>query len=154
MPICGCWSRPKPGGVVCHVGIYRRDVKWNGRKVWVGGIGGVLTREDCRRHGYASIALNAAIQTLKHEGAADFAMLFCEPHNEAFYEARGWHPFEGEVYAEQPEGRIRFEAMAPYVFDITREPRDGVSSTYAACPGDPCTAGGWRAFSQLIICQP
>ena len=37
----------------------------------------------------------------------------------AFYQARGWHPFKGEVYAEQPEGRIRFEAMAPYVFDFT-----------------------------------
>ena len=48
-----------------------------------------------------------------HE-AVRFAMLFCEPHNEAFYQARGWHAFKGEVYAEQPEGRIRFEAMAPY----------------------------------------
>ena len=32
-------------------------------------------------------------------------MLFCEPHNEAFYQARGWHPFQGEVYAEQPGGK-------------------------------------------------
>ena len=56
----------------------------------------------------------------------EFALLFCEPHNFAFYEARGWQPFTGEVYAEQPEGRIRFEAMAPFVFDISRAPRDGV----------------------------
>jgi hypothetical protein len=53
-------------------------------------------------------------------------MLFCEPHNEAFYQARGWYAFSGEVYAEQPGGRIRFEAMAPYVFDFTRKPRDGI----------------------------
>src|SRR5260370_33361002 len=67
------------GGVICHVGIYLREVKWNGRKLRAGGIGGVLTREDSRRRGYASIALNAAIQTLKDEGATDFALLFCEP---------------------------------------------------------------------------
>ena len=36
--------------------------------------------QDSARHGYASIALNAAIQTLKDEGATDFALLFCEPH--------------------------------------------------------------------------
>ena len=46
MPICGCWLRLKTEGVVCHVGIYRREVTWNGRKFRAGGIGGVLTRED------------------------------------------------------------------------------------------------------------
>ena len=112
--------------VLCHVGIYRREVTWNGRKLRAGGIGGVLTREDSRRHGYASIALNAAIQTLKDEGATDFALLFCEPHNAPFYMGRGWKPFEGEIYAEQPEGRVRFEAIAPYVYHIKRMPPRGV----------------------------
>jgi aminoglycoside 2'-N-acetyltransferase I len=112
--------------VLCHVGIYRREVTWNGRKLRAGGIGGVITREDSRRHGYASIALNAAIQTLKDEGATDFALLFCEPHNVPFYMGRGWKPFEGEIYAEQPEGRVRFEAIAPYVYHIKRMPPRGV----------------------------
>ena len=75
--------------------------------------------------GYASVALGAAIQTMRDHEAFKFALLFCEPHNFAFYQARGWHKFTGEVYAEQPEGRIRFEAMAPFVFDFTRAPRDG-----------------------------
>ncbi len=70
-------------GVVCHVGIYRREVRWN-------------------------------------------ALLFCEPHNAPFYVGRGWKPFEGEIYAEQPAGRIRFDAIAPYVHDIRRAPRQGV----------------------------
>ena len=48
------------GGLGCHVGIFFRTVTWNGRKVHIGGIGGVSTRADCRRRGYASIALNAA----------------------------------------------------------------------------------------------
>ncbi|CAN7493148.1 GNAT family N-acetyltransferase [Bradyrhizobium sp. LjRoot220] len=115
----------KPG-LACHVGIYFRTVTWNGRKVDIGGIGGVGTREDCRGQGLASVALGAAVQTMRDHEAIKFALLFCEPHNYAFYQARGWHPFTGEIHAEQPEGRIRFEAMAPFVFDFTRAPRDGI----------------------------
>jgi aminoglycoside 2'-N-acetyltransferase I len=113
------------GGLACHVGIYFRTVSWNGRKLNIGGIGGVSTREDCRRQGYASIALNAAVQTLRDHEAIQFALLFCEPHNFAFYQSRGWHPFAGEIHAEQPGGKVRFVAMAPFVFDFTRAPRDG-----------------------------
>ncbi|MBR1209224.1 GNAT family N-acetyltransferase [Bradyrhizobium sp. JYMT SZCCT0180] len=116
---------PKPG-LACHVGIFFRTATWNGRKVDIGGIGGVATREDFRGRGLAGLALGAAVQTMRDHEAIKFALLFCEPHNFAFYEARGWHKFTGEVYAEQPEGRIRFEAMAPFVFDFTRAPRDGV----------------------------
>ena len=63
---------------------------------------------------------------MRHHEAVQFGLLFCEPHNFAFYQSRGWHPFTGEVYAEQPEGRVRFEAMAPFVFDFSRKPRQGV----------------------------
>ena len=87
---------------------------------------GVVTREDKRRRGYASIALNAAIQTLKDEGATDFALLFCEPHNAPFYVGRGWKPFDGEIYCNQPEGRIRFQATAPYVYKLKRAPLGGM----------------------------
>jgi len=112
-------------GLACHVGIYFRDVTWNGRNVHIGGIGGVMTREDCRSRGYASIALNAAVQTLRDHDAVQFALLFCEPHHFGFYQARGWQRFSGEILAEQPEGNIRFDAMAPFVFEIRRAPRQG-----------------------------
>jgi aminoglycoside 2'-N-acetyltransferase I len=112
-------------GLACHVGIYFRTVTWNRRKFQAGGIGGVSTRADCRRRGYAGIALGAAVQTMRDHAATEFALLFCEPHNFAFFQSRGWHPFAGEIYAEQPEGRIRFEAMAPFIFDFRRAPRDG-----------------------------
>jgi aminoglycoside 2'-N-acetyltransferase I len=114
------------GEALCHVGIHRRDISWNGRKVPAAGIGGVLTRADARGRGYASVALDAATQTLKHEGSAAFALLFCEPYNAPFYTARGWKPFDGEIYAEQPQGRIRFEAMDPYTYDLRgRAPQNG-----------------------------
>jgi predicted acetyltransferase len=112
-------------GLACHVGIYFRTITWNGRKIHVGGIGGVATREDCRGRGYATLALEAAVHTMRANEAVRFAMLFCEPHNFAFYQARNWHPFAGEVYAEQPGGRVRFDVMAPFVLDIARAPRQG-----------------------------
>jgi aminoglycoside 2'-N-acetyltransferase I len=113
-------------GLVCHVGIHRRQATWNGRAVRIGGIGGVLTHLAFRRRGLASVALNAAIQTLKDERATDFALLFCEPHNEAFYHGRGWKAFSGEIFAEQPSGRIRFEVLTPLVFYLKRAPHEGV----------------------------
>jgi aminoglycoside 2'-N-acetyltransferase I len=109
------------GDVVCHVGLYRRVITWNGQKINVAGIGGVLTRADVRNRGLATIALNAAIQTLRAEDSVNFAILFCAPDRAPFYMARRFKPFEGDVYIEQPDkGRVRFDAIAPYVHDLKR----------------------------------
>ena len=113
------------GGLACHVGIYFRTIIWNGNRIHVGGIGGVMTREDCRGRGYATLALDAALETMRANEAARFAVLFCEPHNFAFYQARDWHAFAGEVFCEQPSGRIRFDLMTAFVHDIRRAPRQG-----------------------------
>src|SRR4030088_2032756 len=97
------------GGLACHVGIYFRNVTWNGRKFDIGGIGGVSAREDRRGPGYARVPPPPPIQTMRDHEAIQFALLFCEPHNFAFYQARGWHPFTGEIFCEQPGGRIKFD---------------------------------------------
>ena len=81
-----------------------------------GGGPGMVLRAD---------VLAAAIDTMRANEAVRFALLFCEQHNFAFYRARGWEPFEGEIWCEQPDGRIRFDLMAPFVFDIKRAPRQG-----------------------------
>ncbi|MDB5624417.1 MAG: acetyltransferase [Tardiphaga sp.] len=114
-----------PDDVVCHVGLFFRTVLWKGRKHAIAGIGGVATHPDHRRSGYASIGLDAAVRTIRDREAIDFALLFCEPHNFAFYEARGWHRFDGVIMAEQAGARIRFEVMTPYVFDVKNAPREG-----------------------------
>jgi aminoglycoside 2'-N-acetyltransferase I len=110
---------------ICHVGLYRREGIWKGRKTRIGGIGGVTTHPDFRRQGFASVALNAAVQTLKDERATDFALLFCEPHNVDFYTSRHWKPFTGEVFAQQHGDRVRFDAMLPFVFYLKRAPHEG-----------------------------
>ena len=92
----------------------------------VGGIGGVLTRPDAGAADMPALRSMRPIQTLKDEGSTAFALLFCEPHNAPFYVGRGWKPFDGEIYAEQPAGRVRFEAIAPYVYRIRHAPQQGV----------------------------
>ena len=116
---------PTPG-LACHVGVYLRTGTWDGRKVQIGGIGGVATREDCRGRGYATLGLNAAVRTLRDHEAVRFAMLFCEPHNFPFYSRLGWRQFMGDVFVEQPHGRVQFEVMAPFVLDLRLRPRTGV----------------------------
>jgi aminoglycoside 2'-N-acetyltransferase I len=114
-----------PHELVCHVGLFVRDVLWNDKPATIGGIGGVGTHPMRRKSGGATAGMKTAVECFAREGK-DFALLFCEPHNFAFYRNLGWHQFTGDVFAEQPQGRIRFEAMTPFVYDLKLAPRDGM----------------------------
>ena len=113
------------GELVCHVGCYLRSAKLDDSDVTVGGIGGVITRQDARRCGYASAAIGTALAAMRGNGGADFALLVCEPHNFAFYRGLGWRQFAGALFCEQPSGRVRFDAMTPFVFDLRLAPQGG-----------------------------
>jgi aminoglycoside 2'-N-acetyltransferase I len=113
------------GVLACHIGIYWREVMWNGRKARVGGIGDVMTHPDYRGRGLATLGLNAAIHTFKDERATEFALLFCDADMAPFYAARNWKPFEGEVFAEQSGERSRLILMQPYVHYLKRAPHQG-----------------------------
>ncbi len=152
MPDLRVLVQSEADGLVCHVGIFRRDVTWNGRIMRAGGIGGVATRDDRRGRGYASIALDAAIQTLKDEGSIDFALLFCEPHLAPFYASP-------RLAAVRGRGLLRTAGAGPR----SRSPRSRPTSsrsgrrrckgTIDLCglPGDPCVRRGWRGASAAII---
>ncbi len=117
---------PQPG-LACHVGIYFRTATWDGRKV------------ADRRHRRRVDARGLPGARLCHPGAERRDPDACATTRRcglpccsasrtmtpSIRRAAGIR-FKGEVYAEQPEGRIRFEAMAPYIFDFTRKPRDGI----------------------------
>lgn len=102
---------------VCHAGLYFRDAEDGDRGVLICGIGGVMTLERARRRGCASSALKAAAAVMK-ERDCDFGLLFCEPHNVPFYEGLGWRVFDGDVFCEQPAGRIKFDIMHTMVLPL------------------------------------
>jgi hypothetical protein len=112
--------------IICHLAIVLRDATWDGRAVKIGGIGGVATREDSRGQGVASTAMRRARHELQETYKADFGLLFCEPRHASLYVTLGWHPFKGDVFVIQPQGRVRFGATDPYVFDLRIAPRAGV----------------------------
>jgi aminoglycoside 2'-N-acetyltransferase I len=113
-----------PHDLICHVGLFTRQARWNDRDVTIAGIGGVVTHPDRRKSGAATAAMQTAMQCYARDGK-DFAVLFCEPCHHAFYRNLGWHQFEGAVFAEQPKGRIRFDLMTAFVHDLTLAPRSG-----------------------------
>lgn len=57
------WS--DAGELVCHVGVYARQAKWGDDTIRIGGIGGVITRQDSRKQGYASAAMGVAVAELR-----------------------------------------------------------------------------------------
>ena len=108
--------------IVCHVGLYLRNAKDGDREVRIGGIGGVMTLPDAQGKGCASAAMRQAEKLMK-EADCDFGLLFCEPHNVSFYERLGWHVFDGDVFCEQPEGRVKFDMMHAMVLPVCGTPQ-------------------------------
>jgi aminoglycoside 2'-N-acetyltransferase I len=114
------------GVLASHVGLFDRSGTWNGTPIRFAGIGGVATRAEFRRQGFAGTAMRHAAAAIRAAGDADCGLLFCEPHNVAFYARLGWHSFEGTVFAQQPRGRIAFDKLKALVLDLKRGPRTGV----------------------------
>jgi aminoglycoside 2'-N-acetyltransferase I len=111
--------------LVSHVGIYFREGTHDGAEVRIAGIGGVMTSERVRRQGCAGSAMKAAADLMREE-EVDFGLLFCEAHNVNFYRNLGWRAFGGEVYCEQPKGKICFNLMGTMVLPLSRTPASGV----------------------------
>jgi aminoglycoside 2'-N-acetyltransferase I len=111
--------------VVGHTGISLREGQWDSRPVRIGGIGGVVTRQDSRGRGVASTVMRRAMQELADTHRRDFGLLFCEPRLAPVYAKLGWQRFSGEVLAMQPSGRVRFDVTDPYVLDLALAPRTG-----------------------------
>lgn len=100
--------------LIATVGVYWRNGLHDGSPVRLGGIGGVATHPAHRARGHASAALQRA-QQLFGEAHIDFGLLCCEPETIAFYAARSWQVFGGELFVEQPGGRQRFTVITPMV---------------------------------------
>jgi aminoglycoside 2'-N-acetyltransferase I len=110
------------GDAVSHAGLYLRRGTNNGENALIGGIGGVMTLPRARRQGCAEGTMRAAAETMRGEGC-DFGLLFCESHNVAFYERLGWGIFPGDVFCEQPAGRMKFDMMHTMVLPVASTPR-------------------------------
>jgi hypothetical protein len=111
--------------LICHVGIYLRAGLHDGTRVRIAGVGGVQTHPARRRGGVAANAMGRAADFMRGEYACDFGLLFCEPHNDAFYAHLGWKKFLGTVLVEQNGKSEPFTLMGTHVLRGMNLPASG-----------------------------
>lgn len=92
------------GAAVAHVGLVLQTVVVDGLPVRVAGIGGVLSRHDCRGQGFGRISMEAVENLIRREQMAPFGMLFCREQLRSWYERMEWVPVVAPVWIDQPQG--------------------------------------------------
>jgi hypothetical protein len=127
-----------------------REAQLGQQAVRIAGVGGVCTREGFRRLGFARAGMACAATYMKNELAADFGLLFCNRPNYRFYENCGWTRFPGEVFVEQPAGRIAFNISAPYGQQDTRFTR--ISLVKGLCERGDKHRSTYRVGTAIMAC--
>src|SRR6185436_2520793 len=107
--------------LVSRVGLLKREIISNGETKSMGGVGGVMTHPTRQGQGLASQAMREASRLFDEELKVAYALLFCRPHLIEFYKRLRWNPFEGQVFVEQPQGKIEFSVNGAMVLDV-KEP--------------------------------
>ena len=74
----------------------------------VGGIGGVKTHPTFRGRGFATTAIQRALDLFHEQGDVDFGLLVCEPGLVPFYQRQGWRRFPGELLVTQRRATVPF----------------------------------------------
>ena len=106
------------GAPLCHVGAVLREARWNDRAVRVGGIGGVKTHPTSRGRGFATTAIQRALDFFHNQGEVDFGLLVCEPGLAPFYERLGWRSFPGDLLVTQHKATVPFTFNLPMTIPI------------------------------------
>lgn len=113
--------------LVGRVGLVVRDILDNGISKRIGGVGGVMTHPNHQGKGLASIAMRKAASHFAEDLNVSYALLFCRPHLVEFYRRLNWRPFEGQVFVEQPTGKMEFSANGAMMLDVNEHaPLQGV----------------------------
>jgi aminoglycoside 2'-N-acetyltransferase I len=101
------------GVALCHVGVILREARWNDRAVRVGGIGGVKTHPASEGRGFATTAIQRALDFFQEHADVAFGLLVCEPGLVPFYERLGWHRFPGDLFVTQRQASVPFTINLP-----------------------------------------
>lgn len=113
--------------LVAKVGLLKREIISNGETKSIGGVGGVMTHPQRQGQGLASQAMREAARLFDEELKVAYALLFCLPHLVEYYKRLKWKPFEGQVFVEQPNGKIEFSANGAMMLDIKESaPLNGI----------------------------
>ena len=104
--------------LVTHLGLLEREILQDGKPKRIGGLGAVATHPAKQGQGFASLALREAAKWFDTDLDVPYALLFCRPDLIPFYERLLWKRFMGQVFVDQPQGRINFTANVAMVLDV------------------------------------
>lgn len=113
--------------LISHIGVITREADYQGKRVLLGGIGGVETHPQARKRGFASAGLVRAGEFLCTECDVDFSLLFCSEELLPFYGRFGWKQFRGDVLIMQTSGKAKMTVQESMVLPGKQTaPLDGV----------------------------
>lgn len=114
--------REKRGDIVAHAGISIREGLLNRAPVLIGGIGEVKTHPEVRGQRLGKAVVTEAMHQLRDVIQVDFGLLVCLDDVLSYYRQLGWETFDGELWAKQPEGRIRLDTFSNVLVMTGRRP--------------------------------
>lgn len=94
--------------LVTNIHIIERTAKAGDQTVKVGGIGNVATKVEWRKRGYATQALQMAVDFLFNPLKVDFGLMIATEKMIPSYEKRGWKVVAQSMLIEQPDGKQAF----------------------------------------------
>jgi GNAT superfamily N-acetyltransferase len=96
------------GELVGRLGIFNREIEVAGMRIWVGGIGGVITKPEWRLRGIAGNLLTRAAEFMRSELGVEFALLLCRREVTPVYAKLGWKRVDGPTVFMQPSGMTAY----------------------------------------------
>jgi predicted N-acetyltransferase YhbS len=96
------------GRVVSTVGLIRREILVDSDPIRVGGIGGVATRPDRQRQGYAGKLLAESEKFMRTDPWYEYGMLFCDPKRVPYYAKFGYSTIQNRLFVRRNGERVHF----------------------------------------------
>lgn len=118
------WLMKEEGHVVSTVGLIRREILAGEIRLRIGGIGGVATRPDRQRLGYAARLMEASAQFMQSDPWFQYGMLFCDQNRIPYYSTCRYVLISNELYVRRNEARQPFTDSC-MVLDLRGEPFPG-----------------------------
>jgi predicted acetyltransferase len=108
--------------IIGQVGLFRRNVKHDGKEVVLGGIGGVCVTRKMRRKGIATKMVKQALRILEQK-KCDVACLNADVARNAhkFYETIGFTMMNRKVSFEDKHGKMRYDEGTMFISLCSKE---------------------------------
>ncbi len=120
---------------VSSLEIIERTITVGGLPLHVGGISGVMTPPEYRQKGYAAAGVKWAVEFIRDELKAPFALLICGGHLLAYYQSLGWQAVSGSICYQQDGEAYAFSGEThALIYPCTNQPWPGGMIDFCGTP--------------------